>query len=352
MRRKGSNVTISDIAKKVNVSKTTISRYLNKQFEYMSLETKERIEKVIEEMNYIPNSMARSLRSKKSKLIGVIIHSLDNQSVSILVRGISDACYKNGYSTIIYNSHSDIAREKEYLDKCIEQQVDGIILSAANIDFDYYHKIYEQNIPIVMVNRYNDNWKYDAVYIDHYSLVTEALMYIKNNGYDKIAFFSDKQNEISTKTLRENAFIDFNNKFQNTEINEVFFHLPMNNKENKSIRNNLIKTIKTFIEKYPNDSKALVACDVEMLYHIVSCLKEMNIEIPDQLGLCGYDVWDWASLMTPSISTMKQPFYKTGVAASNLIAKRIKDNTASKIEKIVLKGTFYPRDSTSKVANH
>lgn len=346
MNAKKKKVTIKDIADRVGVSSTTISRYLNGKYDYMSLDTRELIDKTITELNYRPNSMARSLRSKNSKLIGVIIHSLDHQSVSTFVRGISDYCYKAGYSTIIYDSHNDKETEKEYLDKCIDQQVDGIILSPSNTDFSYYHKVHENNIPIVMANRYGDDWKYDAVFIDHYALVTKALNHMTENGYEKIGFITKEKGNISTTIIREHAFKDFITKKGQYHLSDVFFKIPKSTSYDQ-----LKEIVNTFRQTNPENKAALMAADVETLFDLVHCIQELNIDIPYELGVCGYDVWDWPALVKPSITTMKQPFYETGATASELIVRRINAKSELEIKKIKLHGIFSPRESTKKIKN-
>ena len=95
-------VTISDIAKAAKVSKTTVSRYLNGNYGYMSAETRLKIEQIIKHYNYVPNSVARTLKSKKSGMIGVIVNTLRYQVGAQTVTGINDICSKNGYGTIFY----------------------------------------------------------------------------------------------------------------------------------------------------------------------------------------------------------------------------------------------------------
>lgn len=342
-------ITIKDIAEKAGVSKTTISRFLNNKCEYMSEETCKRISHIIDELNYRPNTIARSLRSKESKLIGVIIHSLDNQLVSLLVRGISDACFDNGYSFIIYNSYNDVEREKEYLRACIDQQVDGIILSPTSTNFDFYYNGYNRKIPIVMVNRFQDSWMHDAVFIDHFSLVKKALKHMWDNGYKKIMFITDNTLEISTKTWREQAFIEFANQHFTKEVSKFIARVDRLPRISEKIHSNIKEEIQQFYKSYPDEHKAVMACDAEILHKIIKVLQNMNVKIPTQLGLCGYDAWNWASLIEPGITTVTQPLYETGIMATELLVERIKTGFPYKAKIIKLEGQLNERKSTEQI---
>lgn len=339
-------ITIKDIAQKAGVSKTTISRYLNKHYEYMSVETQKKIEGIIKELKYRPNTIARSLKSKKSKLVGIVIHSLENQVLTLLVRGICDTCFENGYSTIIYNSYNDEEREMEYLQTCIDQQVDGIILSPSSTNFDYYSTVCESNIPVVMTNRYREDWKYDGVFTDHYSLVTKALTHMWDNGYTKVAFITDNSIEISTKMWRENAFLDFANQHYEVDGTKLVFHLS---RICDNAQLSIQEIICQFMAMYPNEHKAIMACDANMLHKVIGGLQTLKVKIPEQLGVCGYDAWDWASLISPGITTVTQPLYETGTMASELLVKRMKENIQHESRVIKLYGQLIPRQSTVRL---
>lgn len=121
-------VKMSDVAKKTGVSLSTVSQYMNGRYEYMSSETKEKIKNVAEELNYIPNSIARSLATAKTKTIGVIVSNITGYFTSSVVRGVEDYCKKNDYSIIIYNTDHDSELEKKSINILKMLRVDGILI--------------------------------------------------------------------------------------------------------------------------------------------------------------------------------------------------------------------------------
>jgi LacI family kdg operon repressor len=134
MKMEKDMITISDVAKASGVSKTTISRYLNGKYEYMSQDTRKRIQTIIEELKYRPSNVAKTLKSNKSGLIGVIIADIASQFSSILLKGIGDVCKANGYQVMISNVDNDPEKEREYIQSLMDNRVEGIIVNTTGYD--------------------------------------------------------------------------------------------------------------------------------------------------------------------------------------------------------------------------
>ena len=186
--------TISDVAKEVGVSMTTISRYLNGNFEYMSAETKQRIEEVIAELNYVPNSVARTLKSKKSNLIGVIVNTLRYQVGAQTVTGINDVCARAGYSTLVCCSVDDPKKEARMIQLCLNQQVDGLVIIPCNDSPAPYLELCQRGIPVVLCTRRIKDWPYSCVYVQHDELIINMLLHLKEEGFEKVRFLQDVDN--------------------------------------------------------------------------------------------------------------------------------------------------------------
>jgi len=336
MRRQS---TISDIARAVNVSKTTISRYINGHFESMSAETKNKIEKAILELRFRPNNLARSLKSKRSRLIGIVTHTLEYQVAAMFVRGLHEICVDNGYSTIICSSDNLLDREIEELKMCLSQQVDGIALIPVNIDCTYYHQIHENGTPIVMCNRYREDWKYDGVFVDNVALSRNALKHLIENGYNRIALFTDNHLKESNKSFREEAFIDF--VTQNCGINGRDM-LYVVEKKPELVRSAILD----MMNLYPDDRKAIFAINTNTLLLTLTEIKKLELRIPEEIGILGYDLIGWTDLVYNGITSLNQPFYELGVTAGRQLIKRINNPELFKRDEIWLTGTIDYRDST------
>ncbi len=331
--------TISDIAIAVGVSKTTISRYINGHYESMSNETKSKIEKAVNDLRFRPNNLARSLKSKRSRLIGIVANTLEYQVAAMFVRGLHEVCVDNGFSTMICSSDNLLDREIEELKMCLSHQVDGIALIPVNIDCSYYHQIHENGTPIIMCNRYREDWKYDGVFVDNVALSRKALRHLLENGYNRIALFTDNHLKESNKSFREEAFIDFIN--QNCGINGRDL-LYIVEKKPELLRS----AIKDLMSLYPDDRKAIFAINTNTLLLTLTEIKKMGLKIPEDIGILGYDLIGWTDLVLDGITSLNQPFYELGVSSGRQLVKRINNPGLFKRDEIWLNGTIDFRNST------
>ena len=149
--------TIKEIAEMANVSTATVSKVLNGKDKYISEKTRQKILEIVEREGYIPNGIAKSLKIKKTKTIGLIMPDVMNPFFAELARGAEDAAEKRGYIVIICNSENRISKEEKYLNILQEKMVDGIIMTASESIAS--HSIEKCNIPIVLVDRI---WKWTS----------------------------------------------------------------------------------------------------------------------------------------------------------------------------------------------
>jgi len=331
--------TISDIANAVGVSKTTISRYINGHYEYMSPETKDRIQKAVDDLRFRPNNLARSLKSKRSRLIGIVANTLEYQVASMFVRGLHEVCVDNGFSTMICSSDNLLVREIEELKMCLSHQVDGIALIPVNMDCTYYHQIHENGTPIVMSNRYREDWKYDGVYVDNVALSRKALKHLIDNGYNRIALFTDNQIKESNKSFREEAFIDFINQNCGMSGRDMLYVVE---KKPELVRS----AIQDMMNLYPQDRKAVFAINTNTLLLTLTEIKKMGLRIPEDIGILGYDLVGWTDLVSNGVTSLNQPFYELGIASGRQLIKRVDNPGLFKRDEIWLNGTINFRNST------
>ena len=168
-------MNINEIAKLAGVSRATVSRYLNEG--YVSEEKKERIRAVIEKTGYQPSTQAQTLRTKKTRLVGVILPKINSDTVSRMVAGISDVLSKNGYQLLLANTNNDIAEELKYLNLFKDRQVDGILFIATILTARHKKLLKACQVPVVILGQHLDG--YSCVYHDDYHAaeqITELLL--------------------------------------------------------------------------------------------------------------------------------------------------------------------------------
>ena len=329
-------LTIKDIALKANTSKTTVSFYLNEKFDKMSYDTRKRIEKVIEETNYTPNIMAQSLKSKKSRLIGVIVADITNPFSNNIVKGIDDIARKEDYQIIFGNSNFEYINEKKYIERMLDMGVDGFIVQPT-MQFDKLVAAIEKaGKKIVCVDRVSPKFKGKYVKTNNYDITFKAITQLYNRGYEEFIFISEDLDTSITRIERKNGFIDAIQSIgANTNIIKV------------DSQTSYIELSKELM-KYINISKkvAIFAAHDKILQKVFRASKYIGWDIPNQVGIIGFDNWNWTIYASPSVTTIDQPTYQEGKHATKLLIDMI-ENRDSVLDSAVFDCNIAWKESTN-----
>ena len=302
--------TIKDVAEKAGVTVTTVSRVLNNRG-YISDATREKVYKAMEEINYHPNELARSLYRGKSNLIGLIIPTVGHPFFGELAAFIEEYAYSQEYKVLLCNSQFDREKEKEYLEMLKRHQVDGIIMASHTIQVDQFSRV---NLPIVTFDR-QINEKIPYVSSDNYRGGELATNLLIEKGCKKIAhicgnlgldLLANRRNEAFMATARRQGIEYYTVQ---TEIN-VF---ETNQYES------LIRDL--FIE-HPDLDGIFASSDL-MAASAVKICSDLNKKIPEEVRIIGYDDINVASLVTPQITTIKQPLAQMSALALELLIKQM-----------------------------
>ncbi len=295
-------VTIGQLAEHLQLSKTTISNYLNGNFKSMSSKTKERIENAIEEMNYHPSFYARALKAKSTKMIGVIFSHLTGADIAAYLSGLYDVLHEAGYNVVLFNSFNDAETELKNLSACVEQQVEGIIVRSCCTDFRVHTQYRNSGIPIVFMDRYSPEWPYDAVHIDQPTIVMEALEHMWFNGYQRIFLFASPHTLLDVKHERVQAFESFVRR-RLREDPASYIHIIDSSPDLVS------SAVQSVRGEFPGEHKAIFVCGgSRLVWQIIYEYKAQSICTPNELGLCVFDSeWKWCKLVNSGISAVYQP---------------------------------------------
>lgn len=328
-------LTIKDIALQANTSKTTVSFYLNGKFEKMSDDTRKRIEQVIEETNYSPNIMAQSLKSKKSRLIGVIVADITNPFSNNIVKGIDDIARKEDYQIIVGNSNFEYKNEKKYIERMLDMGVDGFIIQPT-MQFDKsVTSIEKMGKKIVCVDRVSPKYKGKYVKTNNYDITYKAVTQLYNRGYEEFIFVSEDLDTAITRIERKNGFEDAIKLIgANSNIVKV---------ESQTSHIELSKELM----KYINISKKAVifAAHGKVLQKVFRAAKHVGWNIPSQVGIIGFDNWNWTIYASPSVTTIDQPTYQEGKHATKLLIDMI-ENRESVLDSVVFDCSITWKEST------
>ena len=337
----GKRATIKDVAELAKVSKTTISRYLNGQYEYMSIKTKERIEEVIEELKYRPSNIARSLKAQKTGVIGCIIADIGSPFSSIVVKGINDVCKSMGYDVLFANTDNNPNSEKDSIRSLMDNKVDGLIINTTGRIDDYLMELNKAGVKIVLADRcLKEMNKIDTVTSDNYSATYKCMEFLFNQGYKKIAFFTQDITGNSSRYFRYYAYKDAIKKLYNTDVDELTYIIDEKNMDTSE------KSLIDFKEKCNGEPGVIFTVNGVTLLNVLHGMKNLNIKIKEDLGICGYDDWGWASLISPGITTITQDSYQCGVQSAKILINRINEQDTSEPRFIEIPAELVTRGST------
>ena len=307
-----------DIAKHLNISVSTVSRVLNGR-DRVSNETREKVLNAIEEFNYKPNEIARSLRNRSSMTIGVIVPDVSNEFFALLSKGAETVAKNNGYLVILCNL-------------LIQKQVDGVIVATVCKDNEYFERILNSGVPVVFVDnlpQIKENYNY--VTIDNEKAGYDLTKHLIDLGYKDIAIITGKIQETSAierlngwKRAMAEAGLKINNDF--TGIGD--FRIQSG-----------YKIMKKMLEQ-SKKPKALFAANNYIAYGAVKAIREKGLKVPEDLYVVCFDATDNTGLISVKLPSMIQPAEKIGEIALDIIIKRL-DNKEYKIfDKVILEPSF------------
>lgn len=324
--------TIVDVAKVAGVTPTTVSRVINNRG-YISEKTKIKVFEAMKELNYQPNEIARSLTKKKTNTIGVIVPHISHPYFSKLISNLENQASKKGYKIILCNSKEEAEKEQEYLDMFKSNRVAGIVLCSGNVDAS---EINVGDTPIVLLEK-NFEEGYFGIQCDNYQGGKLATEHLIECGCKSLLHFSGVIGEDMPADNREKAFIEA------CEKNGIQYFVK---KCDLNIYNdmNYYNYIKETLINLPKIDGIFASSDL-IAAQVIQVCNELNINIPKEIKLVGFDDVDISKLTTPTITTIHQPITEMAMEAINIIDKK-NSNQEITNKNIVLEVKLIKRNSS------
>jgi len=336
------NITINDVAAEAGVSITTVSRVLNNNYP-VKKETRERIEKAIKKLDYTPNAMARSLITKKTSMIGVIVPGITNLFFPTIVESIGEFTKKNGYSISLCSTGGDHIVEQNLSDALISRQVDGIITidpSIECLDSGYYSKLSERT-PVIVVNGYPNGYKCNFVCYDEEIGCKEAFDYLIGLGHRKIAFIRGSKSysyDIKEKMYRE-VLVDKSFSY------EKIVRLKLGNSiEVIEQSKQAVKAILT----QENPPTAIFACNDLMAVGAIQACESSGLKVPEDISIIGFDNTIISDITSPRLTSVDQNMKDIGKRAAIELLDLIENDVKIR-KRVILDTNLVIKDSCSKV---
>ncbi|WP_342562498.1 LacI family DNA-binding transcriptional regulator [Paenibacillus sp. FSL R7-0345] len=314
-------LTIEDVAQKAGVSKSTVSQFLNKRFKYMSEATKNRIADVIEELNYQPNGLARSLKQNRTHMVGIIVANIDYSLSIQCIRAIENELQRRGIQVIICNADENSDKENTYVETLVARQVDGLIIFPTGHQSAAYTRLIEAEYPLVFMDRLVEGVTTQSLLLDNEMAVKTAVKELTRNNHEAIAILS--------LPLGENAITPRKERMSGYKKAMEEAGLPLNERYMRSVSREQISAALDDLLSGPQPPTALIAANDLVLGEILKYANRNSIAIPGRLSVIGIDDAEFALIYNPAITTIRQPAYEMGMQAAKIMLSLIEDQDAA-----------------------
>ncbi|WP_100406878.1 LacI family DNA-binding transcriptional regulator [Bacillus solitudinis] len=330
--------SIKDVAKVANVSTATVSHVINGT-RYVSESTKIKVFQAMKELDYKPNLVAKSLRSRKSMIIGLIVPmqytDTSNFFFMSIANGIETIVKQKGYNLILGNSHEDIKTEIEQIKLFNSQLIDGLIIAPTAESYNEYENLFNGDYPVVFIDRKPLEYAGDLVMANSYQGTLEAINTLIEKKHKKIGFITGHLG-ISTSDERLSAY-----KFA-FEQNGLSVD-PLLIKEGSSCFDDGYKIAKELITE--RGASALFVANNVMTMGALGFINESNLKVPEDVAIIGFDDYDWMKITSPPLSVVEQPAFEMGEQAVRILLDRIENSKPSEEEQIILPTKYISRKS-------
>ncbi|MGF1765570.1 substrate-binding domain-containing protein [Aliivibrio kagoshimensis] len=308
--------TIKDVARMAGVSTTTVSHVINKT-RFVAEATQERVRAAVEELNYAPSAVARSLKCNTTRTIGMLVTQSSNPFFAQVMHGVENYCYKQGYTLIVCNTEGSIHKQRDYLRMLHEKRIDGLLVMCSDLT-EELHALLERNseLPMVIMDWGPKSLTTDKIIDNSEEGGYLATRYLLEKGHTHIACLTGHKEKftcIERVKGFERAMAEYKVPVNYDFIVEGDFEC---------------ETASAITEKLLNQPQrptAIFCFNDIMALATISKIQQMGLRIPEDISVIGYDNIDLSAYFSPPLTTIHQPKRRVGKTAVEILLERIKD---------------------------
>ncbi len=333
--------TIKDIAKRIGVSHSTVSRALRGNT-IISAETSERIRRVAQEMGYQPSAAARSLKTNRSLVLGVIVNSIADPFFGEILYGIEECAQEGGYSLFIAASQHDVIRERKIVQTMMEQRTDGVIICSSSFSAEQGRQLLAYGFPIVAVNHQAAESFHFSIYHDDVDGSRQVTRHLIDLGHKRIAYLG---NSLSGRTTQD-RLSGFQTEMENAGLSVPVSHIHHVAGGEPDLGFESMQYFSTLAAK----PTALVCFNDMLAMGVLKGCSQLGMRVPDDLSVTGFDNIKFSAFTNPSLTTLDQPKRSIGREAAQMLLDLLNPNNgkSTEVQKVkVLKGKLLVRNSTA-----
>jgi len=311
---------MADVAQMAKVSKSTVSQYLNQRYEYMSEDTKNRIEEAIATLGYKPNILARSLKQKKTSTIGVIVANILHSFSTQVIRAIEDVCSAADINVIVCNADDNPEKEKKYIEMLRAKQVDGLVIFPTGSNLELYDSMKKENYPLIFVDRIVKGINIPSVLLNNEIASEMAVEHLYTKGYRKIAMLT---------TTLERGITPRVERLEGYKRALEKRSLPVNPDYFKGVEISQMQTVLAEMFSQPKPPDALLSGNDLTLLEILKFVKKNELSIPNDVALISIDEVSFSEIYEPSLTVISQPAFEMGKYAAENLLEQIRSSEKS-----------------------
>jgi LacI family transcriptional regulator len=338
-------VTIYDIAAKAGVSAMTVSRVINNTGK-ISDKTRTKVRRVMEELNYVPNMMARSLVLQQSKLLFLLITDITNPFYTTLARGAEDAAKKYGYRLLFGNSDESVDKEKDYIDTILMTRAEGVLVApAGDPSLPHLEMLRKHQVPFVLIDREVPGMESDIVLGDSKEGARKLVDHLALQGHRRIALINGSP-YVSSARLRLEGYKEA------LKLNDLDYE-PAYVLETAFEPRSDLSDIEAWLDRMNPMPTAIVAGNNVLAVEAIRSLHSRGVRVPEQMSLVGFDDLGPYSEIDPFLTVVAQQAYQFGYLGMQMLVERIEErgsgDTRLPWKKIVLPAEMIIRRSVADV---
>ena len=327
--------TITDVARRAGVSPATVSRVIN-DAPNVNAATRARVEQAIRDLTYVPNVVARSLRSKRTASLALLVPDITNGFWTTVARGVEDAALRRGYSVFLCNTDENLAKQHRYLSLVASQRVDGVIIAPCDSEAANLASLRERDLPTVVIDRRVEGWDVDSVAGDSFSGARALVEHLRQLGHEQIAIFSGP---CHTSTA-EDRVAGYRAALKETGIEpdcRLIRRGEFRASSGEQLTNQLL-----------DDGlrpTAIFAANNALAVGVIEALGKRGLRIPDEVAVVCFDDLQNVSQIFPFLTVVVQPAYDMGMNAAQLVLSRLDSEVPLKARHVVLPARLIVRYS-------
>jgi len=322
------------------VGLSTVSRVINLSHP-VSEEARLKVERAIRELNYSPNAVARSLKSQKTMLIGVVVADISNPFYMQVIKGIEGVTKKRGYHIIISSSEEDPERERKTVGHFLDRQVDGMIVATCQADGAEFHKVKKSGTPLVLVDRHVPGAHFDAVLEDNVSNAYDITRYLIEEGHERICVVNGNT-DVSTAFERYQGFL-LAFAESGLRVDDRLILDGSNGRAEAAVRR-LLGALKR--EEWPT---AMFATNNSRCEAVVKVFLEMNVKVPQDISLISYGNIHNPWMYPVKLTHVRQDVYRLGRKTAELLLEKLTNMNGLHTSEHVINSSIVHGDSVQKL---